>query len=162
MAKRTNRVVWGLLALAGGVLLYGFFHRPLPNDTWYQPPPDQVRLRTKWTAVKRAEIVPVPSRMRPAAEQKLQKASAVKLTGTEAEELTGRRLSIPKGKIPHLVRAVSVNEANAGFSANYSDTSLYITQGSLGAMPVPMKRRPLVLFLETTPGQVFLDYSIAL
>jgi len=68
----------------------------------------------------------------------------------------------PSGKLkPYLVRAVVLWEGTGGFTAYWKDSSLWIHHGCLGRYAAPMKRRPLVIFLEKKPTAVYNDVSMA-
>jgi hypothetical protein len=67
-----------------------------------------------------------------------------------------------KGKVkPYLVRALYLNEGTGQFSASFKDSTLSVFHGSLGHHAVPMKRRPLVIFLEKAPTRVYVSVSMA-
>jgi hypothetical protein len=66
-----------------------------------------------------------------------------------------------KGKLkPYLVRGLYLNEGTGAFSVCFRDTTLWVAHGSLGSHAVPMKRRPLVVFLEHAPTKVYVSVSI--
>jgi len=66
------------------------------------------------------------------------------------------------GKLkPYLVRAVVLWEGTGAFSGYWKESALWIHHGCLGRSPAPMKRRPLVVFLEKKPTAVFNDVSMA-
>jgi hypothetical protein len=67
-----------------------------------------------------------------------------------------------KGKLkPYLVRALYLNEGTGHFYASVKDSTLSVYHGSLGHQAVPMKRRPLVIFLEKEPTKVLVSVSMA-
>mgnify|MGYP006967014877 CR=1 FL=1 len=66
------------------------------------------------------------------------------------------------GKLkPYLVRAVILNEGTGGYFAYWLDSALVIGHGSLGRYPVPMKRHPVIIFLEKEPTALFTEVSMA-
>jgi len=66
----------------------------------------------------------------------------------KAEEMLGKTK-------PYLVRAVVLWEGTGGFDAYWKDSSLWVHHGCLGREAAPMKRRPLVIFLEKKPASVY-------
>jgi hypothetical protein len=67
-----------------------------------------------------------------------------------------------KGKLkPYLVRALYLNEGTGRFYASVKDSTLSVSHGSLGHFAVPMKRRPVVIFLEKAPTKVYVSVSMA-
>ncbi len=67
-----------------------------------------------------------------------------------------------KGKLkPYLVRGLYLNEGTGAFSVYVRDTTLWVVHGSLGKHAVPMKRRPLVVFLEHVPTKVYVSVRMA-
>jgi hypothetical protein len=61
---------------------------------------------------------------------------------------------------PFLVRAVVLWEGTGSFSAYWKESSLWIHHGCLGRSSAPMRRHPLVVFLEKKPTAVFNDVSM--
>ena len=66
------------------------------------------------------------------------------------------------GKLkPYLVRGLYLYEGTGAFSVYFRDTTLWVAHGSLGKHAVPMKRRPLVVFLEHAPTKVYVSVWMA-
>src|SRR5688500_643833 len=126
-----NWMAWGMVVM----LFYGFAAGPLAQeqdpqrpiwtykDPWYQPTsPGMDWLmatateRAKWTWLKDEEIFPITGPMAPKAEASLKKVPVLKLTLAEAEAFTGKRLTTPRGKLPHLIRSIYLNEGTGRFT----------------------------------------------
>lgn len=83
----------------------------------------------------------------------LEEAREHRLSATKAEELRGKTK-------PYLVRAVALWEETGSFAAYWKDSSLWIHHSCLGRTAAPMKRRPLVIFLEKKPASVYNDVTM--
>jgi len=67
-----------------------------------------------------------------------------------------------KGKLkPYLVRGVYLNEGTGAFYVYFRDTTLWVAHCCLGKHAVPMKRRPLIVFLEHAPTKVYVSVGMA-
>ncbi len=67
-----------------------------------------------------------------------------------------------KGNLkPFLVRAIAFPVQTGNFSAYIKKNKLWIWFGCLGRKPYPMKRNPVIVFLEYLPEEVFIDVTIA-
>jgi hypothetical protein len=66
-----------------------------------------------------------------------------------------------KGKLkPYLVRAVALNELTGGFGALINEDELLIIHSSLAYNPVPMEKRPIIIFLSHEPKKVYTSVSL--
>ena len=84
----------------------------------------------------------------------LEDAQKYRSSAKAAEELLGKTK-------PYLVRAVVLWEGTGSFDAYWKDSSLWIHHGCLGRTAAPMKRRPLVIFLDKKPKSVYNNVSMA-
>ena len=67
-----------------------------------------------------------------------------------------------QGKLsPYLVRAVVLNESTGTFSAYMKDAELWIMHFQLERGPAPMKKYPMVIFLENQPSKVYTEILLA-
>ncbi len=67
-----------------------------------------------------------------------------------------------QGKLnPYLVRAVVLNEPTGAFSAYMKSDELWIEHFQLERGPVPMKKYPVVIFLESQPLKVYTEILLA-
>jgi hypothetical protein len=66
-----------------------------------------------------------------------------------------------KGKVrPYLVRGLVLNEGGR-FSVSLNGSTLWILYGCMGRSAVPMRQRPLIVFLEREPETVYVGVSMA-
>jgi hypothetical protein len=101
----------------------------------------------------------VPER-RALAEAKLAKAKYVLLRDTEAAELTSGFKADRNGEKPYLVRAVAPFHGGKMF-VRVRGTQVWVESGVLTHCDVPIERRPLAIWLKTTPAAVFVSFSAA-
>ena len=97
------------------------------------------------------------------AEELLQTTSAVPLTDKVALELAGQPAVRPKANTkPFLVRAVGSHVGTAGFEI-YTNKNKDVTVigGALGHFPISPERRPIVVWLEAAPREVYLWFTVA-
>jgi hypothetical protein len=88
-------------------------------------------------------------------------AEKMRRWGKEHRQTAAQARSL-KGKTkPYLVRGLVLNEGTGNFSALLKDSTLWIEHGCLGRHPVPMKRQPVVVFLEEEPKTVYVEVSMA-
>ena len=67
-----------------------------------------------------------------------------------------------QGKLhPYLLRAVVLNEPTGSFSAYMKDDELWIEHFQLERGPAPMKKYPVVIFLESQPSKVYTEILFA-
>lgn len=67
-----------------------------------------------------------------------------------------------QGKLnPYLVRALVLNEPTGTFSAYMKDDELWIEHFQLERGPAPMKKHPVVIFLESQPLKVYTEILLA-
>lgn len=62
---------------------------------------------------------------------------------------------------PYLVRALMANPATGEFRVSYQDSLVFVQHGSLGRSSSPMVKRPLVVWLESAPKEVYTSVHIA-
>jgi hypothetical protein len=88
------------------------------------------------------------------AEKMKQWAKEHRQTAAQARSLKGKTK-------PYLVRGLVLSEGTGSFSACLKDPTLWVYHGCLGRHAVPMKRQPVVVFLEQEPKTVYVDVSMA-
>jgi hypothetical protein len=74
---------------------------------------------------------------------------------SEALRLRGGRTA------PYLVRGLVLNEGTGGFFVHFENGELSVAHASLGHSMVPTKRRPIVVYLESSPTHVCVGVSMA-
>jgi len=68
----------------------------------------------------------------------------------------------PESSKLYLVRAVSLNEGTGAFRVTLLPSAdIVVTHDSLGHYPVPMKRRPIIVELDSPPRNVYVTCSMA-
>lgn len=88
------------------------------------------------------------------AEMFRKEAEAARQIAGHAERLHGR-------VAPYLIRGIVLNEGTGAFSLYLVDGNLCVYHGSLGHESVPMKRRPIVAYLDRRPKQIYVAASMA-
>jgi hypothetical protein len=99
----------------------------------------------------------------PVAEVMLQAPSAVPLTDSQALELAGESPIRPKVNTrPFLIRAVGSHVGTSGFEIHTNKNGDVIVIGeALSHHDIPPERRPIVVWLETPPHEIYLWFSVA-
>lgn len=145
------------------------------KDSWYTGyPSDHPWLDEEQLKIQRECIMPVCDLRLDESITLLSNVQVLEIDLTQAQQLVGVPNLDPSklppsvkaesrsGKLkPYLVRAVVLWEGTGAFSAYWKDSSLWINHGCLGRRAAPMKRRPLVIFLEKKPTDVYNDVSMA-
>jgi hypothetical protein len=111
--------------------------------------------RGRWQPVIPAKIS--------AAESALFATSSVLLTDTEANDFTGQSSprSAPRAR-PYLLRAVvpaKHDEINFIISIR-QNTDIWIGSVGFGHCPIPMRRQPIVAWLDNQPHEVFITLNV--
>jgi len=96
-----------------------------------------------------------------AAEAMLQNPSAVPLTDSQALELIGES-EIGEKVRPFLIRAIGSHVGTSGFEvlAN-KNGDVTVIGTALSHHEIPPERRPIVVWLETPPHEIYLWFSVA-
>ena len=97
------------------------------------------------------------------AEAMLQVQTAVPLTDNQVLELAGEPPMRPKTNTrPFLIRAVGSHVGTAGFEIQANrNGDITVIGGALSHHDVPPERRPIVVWLETPPHEIYLWFSVA-
>jgi hypothetical protein len=98
-----------------------------------------------------------------AAEVLLQTTSVVPLTDKEAAELAGEPAIRPRTNTrPFLIRAVGSHVGTAGFEIYTNKNSdVTVIGGALSHHDIPPERRPVVVWLENPPHEIYLWFAVA-
>lgn len=111
-----------------------------------------------WKPIERHKSVIASRSSR--AEDLLRATAVVRITAAEAQELVGE--SIPDGKqAPYLLRGVG--DANETFPLELAvrpDGSVWIGGGVNNKCSVPMRRQPIVAWLDKTPEKVYVTFYV--
>jgi hypothetical protein len=129
-------------------------------DSWYSPQPIQpdVGKELPATELDKSRIHPVVDTQETWAEALLAITSFAEITAQQGEEATGTPIAPIAGTKLYLVRGVYLNRGTGGFDITLQpNNDINVFHGCLGNHPVPMKRQSLVLQLDKTPHQVFVD-----
>lgn len=91
----------------------------------------------------------------------LQAIAVVQVTAAEAQELVGES-SILEGKgTPYLLRGVGDAPGTIPLElAVRPDGTVWVGWGGNSKCPVPMRRRPVVVWLEKTPGKIYVTFNV--
>jgi hypothetical protein len=97
------------------------------------------------------------------AETMLQAASAVPLTEKQAFELAGEfSLRVRTNAKPFLIRAVGSHVGTAGFEIHTKNNGDVTVIGmALSHHDIPPERRPIVVWLDQPPHELYLWFSVA-
>lgn len=88
--------------------------------------------------------------------------AAVKMEALASEQrrMADKARSL-KGKLePYLVRGLFLNERTGRFSAFFKGSTLWIRHDCLGKSAVPMTRRPVIVFLDRAPTEVYVSVGM--
>jgi hypothetical protein len=97
-----------------------------------------------------------------AAEELLRLASVVSLDEERAQNLTGEPTTTASGT-PYLVRGVGAARGRLPLSVSVRPTGeIWVGGEAISPIcPVPRERRPIVVWLERQPGEVFVTFSVS-
>jgi hypothetical protein len=96
------------------------------------------------------------------AETMLQATSAVALTEKQAFELAGDFSRSTTNAKPFLIRAVGSHVGTAGFEIHSKKNGdITVIGGALSHHDIPPERRPIVVWLDQPPHDVYLWFSVA-
>jgi hypothetical protein len=97
------------------------------------------------------------------AEGMLQAESALPLTDNQVLELAGELPVRPNTKArPFLIRAVGSHDGTTGFEIHANKNGdVTAIGGALSNHDIPPERRPIVVWLETPPHEIYLWFSVA-
>ena len=147
----------GLLALlspvTGGLAGQSSCREPTTN-AWLRQGP--VADPSGFMPIDESQVLNVSAGLE-AATTLLMTADAVEITRLQARQFSGQS-SLPGGT-PYLVRAVFPN-SHPAISVSWRGTDLYVFAGGLGC--APYEKRPIVVFLDRQPTQVFVSAAAAL
>jgi hypothetical protein len=94
------------------------------------------------------------------AERLVSDAGVVGLTQPQAERFLAKSVTLREGQSLYLVRGIFLNPYGR-FKVYTKDGWVWVTHGSLGKRPLPMKRQALVLQLQQAPTRVFVTCTMA-
>ena len=96
------------------------------------------------------------------AEAMLQATSAVALTKKQALELAGDCSRVTTSVKPFLIRAVGSRVGTAGFEIyTKKNGDITVIGGALSHHDIPPERRPIVVWLDQPPREVYLWFDVA-
>jgi hypothetical protein len=111
--------------------------------------------RERWKRV-------IPAKMA-AAESALLTASSIQLTDAEAVDFTNQ--SQPRGlkARPYLLRAVvpSKNDETSLVIKTRQNADIWIGSLGFGHCPIPVRRQPIIAWLDNQPHEVFVTVNVA-
>jgi len=126
------------------------------KDAWYTPGPT---MEPSAPALPKEKIYPVVDGQVAAATSLLMSASVVPVTAAQGSVFSGKTLT---SSHLYVVRGISLNEATGAFEVFLLPADdIVVFHGSLGHSAVPMKRHPVVVELEHSPRQVYVECSMA-
>ncbi|SRR6266496_3677755 len=109
----------------------------------------------------------VPTKL-PAAEAALATTPSVALTEAQALDFTGEgRPPEAVTARPYLIRSVvagrvkKLDKFMVDLNARSRNTDIWVASGAIGRCPVPMRRQPLVVWLDNPPREVFVTFGVA-
>jgi hypothetical protein len=111
---------------------------------------------------------PVVSTKTPQAESALANTSSVLLSDAQAFEFTGG--SAPQDATtarPYLLRTVvaakykEIEKFRVDVNARSRNSDIWIASGAIGTCPAAMRRHPIVVWLDSPPGEVFVTFGTA-
>jgi hypothetical protein len=93
----------------------------------------------------------------------LQAPSAVPLTDSQALELAGESpIRLKANTRPFLIRAVGSHVGTSGFEIyTNKNGDVAVIGEALSHHDIPPERRPIVVWLETPPHEIYLWFSVA-
>jgi hypothetical protein len=173
-----NTLLISFIALCGAVVLVGFvpgiscssFDRATARlnnaaKEWLHFWPGKfdwnIRLEdSRWKAVISIKI--------PEAESALADNSSLLLSEAQVFDFTGDSGPHDHSTArPYLLRAVvaakydRIEKFRVDVNARSTNSDIWIASGALGACPVAMRRQPIVVWLDSPPGEVFVTFSVA-
>jgi hypothetical protein len=149
MISRWLRVFMAMLAVGCATT------RPA-DEAWHRPAPRE--LGDRLYRSDKTAVFPVSASAREGAVSRLASTPFVKISPREAEDLVGHPLG--EGDY-YLIRGVCIGCGTGSFSAHSDGENVVISHVSLAGRRVRPTRWPVVMSLEKSPGQVFVDYSAA-
>lgn len=152
-----------LLQGCNGTLKFGQRTAPkrYPKDSWYKAVPPDLRA-WDWNEIGVADIHEVLEKTQSKSQRMLLKQEVMELSASQFQALTGKPVadSSAQSKRPYLVRAVYFHRKAPGFSVHYDGARIWVHHDSVGTYRPPMKRRALVVLLNSRPQEVFVTCSI--
>ena len=112
-----------------------------------------------WTRIAHWNHVTEPKVLR--ADSLLQSLPAIQITAKVAQELTGESSPNDAKETPYLLRAVG--DANGTFPLELDvrpDGTVWAGGGANSKCPVGMRRRPVVVWLNRLPEQVYVTFYV--
>jgi hypothetical protein len=111
---------------------------------------------------------PVISTKIPEAESALAATSSVLLSEVQVLDFTGESdPHDPSTARPYLLRSVvaakykQIEKFRVNVNARSRNSDIWIASGAIGTCPVAMRRQPIVVWLDTPPGEVFVTFGVA-
>jgi hypothetical protein len=112
-----------------------------------------------WTRIARWKSVTGSNSSR--AQALLQARAVVQVTSAEAQELVGESSLPDEMAAPYLLRAVGDSQGTIPLELSVRpDGTLWVGWGGNSKCPVPMRRRPVVAWLDKTPGKIYVTFNI--
>lgn len=109
----------------------------------------------------------IPSKL-PDAESALVATSSMLLSETQVLDFTGESDPYDHSTArPYLLRSVvaakykQVEKFRVDANARSRNSDIWIASGAIGTCPVAMRRQPIVVWLDSPPGEVFVTFSVA-
>jgi hypothetical protein len=112
-----------------------------------------------WTPIVRQKPVLASNISR--AEDLLQSAAVVRITGTDAQELVGELIPHMETEAPYLLRAVSGDNRTFPLEVYVRPNgNVWVGGGANSKCPVPMRRQPIVAWLEKMPQKLSVTFYV--
>jgi len=112
-----------------------------------------------WTRIARWKSVTGSRSSR--AQELLQTRPVVQLTAAEAQELVGEPSLLEEMGAPYLLRAVGDAQGTIPLELSVRpDGTLWVGWGGNSKCPVPMRRRPVVAWLDNPPGKIYVTFNV--
>jgi len=142
-------VVVGVAALAAAV-------PACAAETWLSPPPDRATWEAAATAIPPADILPVSADALPAALVLLSAKAIVPLTKASAARYVAPAAAPDDPSLmPFLVRAVSREPCDGGFTAERNGAALWVDFSCVPSGTTATTHRALVLYLPASAKSLF-------
>jgi hypothetical protein len=129
-----------------------------PPDSWLHVP--SLEFLTSSQKLDGGEFAVVMEAKEAEALARLRDAAWVELSPREAEELAGRPLGGAGGRVV-LLRGLSSDTPNGGFTVRWRPREVWIRHGCLSRRPLPVIRRGVVARLPDLPTKVYVDLCMA-
>src|SRR5215510_7732126 len=166
--KRTSAAHTALTLCFGlcALLVRGCSHQAIDMTAPTSPAANQwLRLAPPFDdrSLKQPQWKLVLKPQQPVAERMLLTVAWVRLTGTQAGELTGGPHGDAAGDtVPYLLRAVGSPVGTSGFHVEVRpDGDVLVEGGARNHYALPIERRAIVAWLNHPPREVYVSFSVA-